>query len=165
MNLFEELKQRVALLNSRLQRVQEHPASETRKILHTQLWSIVEELNERLQLRLENTALDLHVEGDHLVIHYFERVRDSADHEVFVRIDPSFSVERHAKNIGKASAIADLLGKQVAHGSSAEDRFTIPGWELRSSDLPPGIENARGWDDEASQGSQGTQHDGAAGKK
>lgn len=134
-NLFEDLKQRVTLLNSQLRRVKQHPGSETGMILHTHLWGIVEELNERLDLRLENTALDLYVEKDHLVIHYFEQVSGSADNEIFLRIDPSFAVARHAKNHGIASAIVDL-GSQVAAGTTARDRFTIPG--LKSSDLPVG---------------------------
>ena len=135
MNLFEDLKQRVTLLNSQLRRVKHEPGSETRKMLHTHLWRIVEELNKRLDLRLENTALDLYVEKGHLVIHYFGQVSGSADNEIFLCIDPSFSVARHAKNQGIASAIADL-GSQVAEGTTARDRFTIPGW--KSSDLPVG---------------------------
>lgn len=135
MNLFEDLRQRVTLLNSQLRRVKHEPGSETRKILHTHLWGIVEELNERLDLRLENTALDLYVEEGHLVIHYFEQVSRSADNEIFLRIDPTFSVARQAKNHGIAAAIADL-GSQVAEGTTARDRFTIPGW--KSSDLPVG---------------------------
>jgi hypothetical protein len=137
MNLFEDLKQRVTLLNSQLRRVKDEPGSETRKILYTHLWRIVEELNERLDLRLENTALDLYVEEGHLVIHYFEQVHGSADNEIFLRVDPSFSVARRAKTHGIASTIADLDSQvHVAEGTIARDRFRIPGF--KSSDLPVG---------------------------
>jgi hypothetical protein len=143
MNLFEDLKQRVTLLNSQLRRVEHAPRSETRKILHTHLWRIVEELNGRLHLGLDNTALDLYVDESHLVIHYFE---GSANNEVFIRIDPSMSVERQPKNNSRASAIVDLE-KTVVDAGTAKDRFTIPGW--RSSDLPVGIESQTdGWCDE-----------------
>jgi hypothetical protein len=143
MNLFEDLKQRVTLLNSQLRRVKHEPGLETRKILHTHLWRIVEELNARLHLGLDNTALDLYVEKSDLVIHYFE---GSANNEVFIRIDPSLSVERQTKNNGIASAVVDVV-EPVVDAGTARDRFAIPGW--RSSDLPVGIESQTdGWCDE-----------------
>lgn len=124
MNLFEDLKQRVTLLNSQLRRVERELRSETRKILHAHLWRIVEELNGRLHLGLENTALDLYVEGSHLVIHYFE---GSSNNEVFLRIDPSFSVKRRTKNDGIASAALEGLrpAKQVPPRQNAKDRFKL----------------------------------------
>jgi hypothetical protein len=125
MNLFEDVKQRVNLLNSQLREVQQDPGSETRKILYTHLWGIIEELNQLLGLHLENTALDLFVEGNRLVIHYFQGKAGSADDEVFIRIAPSFSVKRHMRNLGGVPSVSDCA---------------------KPSDLPPGIEKqGDGW--------------------
>jgi hypothetical protein len=99
MNRFDDLLHRVRLLNAQLEPVRNHIGSEVRTILHQQLWSIVGELNTSLNLNLDNTALDLAVEGDRLVIHYYAGVGGAAQSEVDLFIDRSFFVQKRAKDI------------------------------------------------------------------
>lgn len=103
MNHFGDLLQRVKLLNSQLQPLRNHVGSETRMILHRKLWEIVEELNTLLDLGLDNTALDLTVDGDRLMIHYWSGVGGSVENEINVFIDRSFAVQAHTKNLGTGS--------------------------------------------------------------
>jgi hypothetical protein len=102
-NLFEDLMQRVTLLNTCLRPVEHNIGSEARTILHKQLWRIVGELNDRLNLGLENTALDLHVDGGRLIIHYYSGGRGSGESEINIFIDPGFAVERHTKDLRTGS--------------------------------------------------------------
>ncbi|CAB3901353.1 Roadblock/LAMTOR2 domain-containing protein [Achromobacter mucicolens] len=67
--------------------------------LYTQLWRIVELLNQQLALGLDNSALGLTVINGRLAIHYFSGVGGSADEEVTLLIDRSHRVERHTKNL------------------------------------------------------------------
>ena len=100
MNQFDELLQRVTLLNSQLESVKDHIGSDVRRILYGKLWEIVGELNARLSLGLDNTALDLTKDGDHLKIHYWSGAGGSAETEVTVLIDPTFAVQRQTKKLG-----------------------------------------------------------------
>ena len=99
MNRFDELLQRVTLLNLQLDSVRDHIGSDARKILYGKLWEIVGELNARLSLGFDNTALDLTADGDHLKIHYWSGAGGSAETEVTVLIDPSFAVQRQTKSL------------------------------------------------------------------
>lgn len=100
MNRFDDLLQRVSLLNAQLDPLRDRIGSEARMALHRQLWSIVEELNEEHALGLDNNALDLTVEGTRLAVRYFSGVGGSADKEVTLLIDRSHGVERHTKDLG-----------------------------------------------------------------
>jgi hypothetical protein len=102
MNRFDDLFQRVSLLNFQIQSMEENVGSEVRMILHKQLWSIVGELNASLNLGLDNTALDLAVDRDRLVISYFSGVGGSAEREVKLFIDRLGSVKRRTKILKKA---------------------------------------------------------------
>lgn len=115
MNLFEDLLQRVNLLNGQLQRMEQEPGSEARRIIHNQLWRIVDDLNVRLSLGLENTALDLHAEGGRLIIHYYVGVGGSASNEVNISIDHSFMVETSTKSLGTGQ-IENLALPAQPHG-------------------------------------------------
>jgi len=99
MNIFDDMVQRVSILNSQLRLVDHDLGSEARRVLHNHLWRIVEELNDRLSLRLENCALDLHTKDDQLIIHYYSRSSGSMEQEVNIFIDRSFAVERHTKDL------------------------------------------------------------------
>ncbi|ALA59538.1 hypothetical protein [Nitrospira moscoviensis] len=99
MNRFDDLLQRITLLNTQLQPVKDHLGSDTRKMLYVKLWSIVGELNAMLHLGLDNTALDLKVDGHRIIIHYWSGVGGSVETEVSVFIDRSFAVQRHTKNL------------------------------------------------------------------
>jgi hypothetical protein len=90
MSRFDDLLQRVTLLNAQLGPVEHHVGSELRKILHGKLWAIVEELNRSLNLGLDNTALDLTAEGGRLRVHVL-----SSAGEVNLFIDRSFTMEKH----------------------------------------------------------------------
>ncbi|HVT39612.1 MAG TPA: hypothetical protein VHE78_11245 [Gemmatimonadaceae bacterium] len=103
MNRFDDLLQRVNLLNSQLEPVEHHIGSEVRKLLHGKLWGIVGELNAALDLGLDNTALDLTVDGDRLKIHFWSGARGSGESEVDVFIERSFAVQRHTKDLGTGS--------------------------------------------------------------
>jgi hypothetical protein len=108
MNLFDDLLQRVNLLNAQLRSVQDDLGSEPRRILYNHLWGIVGELNARLKLGLDNTALDLRAEENRLVVHYYARVAGSTESEVTMFIDRSFSVEKHTKDVGTGSVEISL---------------------------------------------------------
>lgn len=92
---FDDLLQRVALLNAQLAPVQHRIGSEARDILYRKLWAIVGELNSTLNLGLDNTALDLTAEGDRLRIHFWSGVGGSIEEEVNVFIDRDFTVQKH----------------------------------------------------------------------
>ena len=98
MNIFDDIVQRVSVLNSQLRLVEHDIGSEARRILHNHLWRIVEELNDRLSLGLQNCALDLRTEHDRLIIHYYATQRESTEQEINIFIDRSFAVERHTKD-------------------------------------------------------------------
>lgn len=102
MNHFDDLFQRVSLLNVQIQSTKENIGSEVRTILHRQLWSIVGELNASLNLGLDNTSLDLTVDRDRLVISYFSGVGGSAEMAVKLFIDRFGSVRRRTKILKKA---------------------------------------------------------------
>lgn len=91
---FDDLLQRVALLNAQLAPVQHNIGSEARDILYRKLWAIVGELNSALNLGLDNTALDLTAEGDRLRIHFWSGVGGSIEEEVNIFIDRSFTVQK-----------------------------------------------------------------------
>jgi hypothetical protein len=95
MNQFDDLVQRVNLLNAQIRLVEHQIGSEVRRLLDEKLWRIVEELNQRLGLGLENTALDLYDEMGRLVIHYYNAAAGTAGHEIHVFVDRSFRVENH----------------------------------------------------------------------
>ena len=95
MTRFEDLFQRVALLNGQLRAVDRHIGSPVRHLLYTQLWGIVADLNQRLGLALENTCLDLSTDGDRLIIHYWSGSGGSVESETRIWIDRSFHVERN----------------------------------------------------------------------
>jgi|GEM_PF-3014374 len=101
MNRFDDLLERVSLLNLQIQLVKEDVGSELREIIHGQLWRIVEELNASLNLGLDNTALGLTVDGDRLVISYFSGVGGSAQRAVTLFIDRLGSVKRRTKILKK----------------------------------------------------------------
>ena len=98
MTRFEEMSQRINLLNGQLETLEQSIGSEARKILYTRLWGIVAELDTLLNLGLENTALDLTVEGDRFVIHYWSGVNESAQ-EIHTFIDRSFKVFTQKRNL------------------------------------------------------------------
>jgi hypothetical protein len=99
MNRFDDLLQRVSLLNAQLGPVEHHIGSEVREILHRNLWAIVGELNSALSLGLDNTALDLTVDGDRLRIHFWSGAGGSVETEVNILIDSAFTVQRHTKDL------------------------------------------------------------------
>jgi hypothetical protein len=103
MNRFDDLRQRVTLLNAQLEPVKDHLGSEVRQMLYSKLWAVVEELNTMLNLCLENTALELTVDGDRLMIHYWSGVGGSVENEVRIFIDRSFAVEKHTTDLGTSS--------------------------------------------------------------
>lgn len=98
MNRFDDVLQRVKLLNAQLQPLKNDLGSQARMVLHSNLWGIVGELNAMLNLELDNTALDLDAEGDQLVIHYWSGIGDDK-YEVHVFIDRSFTVHIHTKDL------------------------------------------------------------------
>ncbi len=98
MTRFDDLLQRVSILNAQLGPVEHQIGSEVRDLLHRRLWAIVAELNRMLDLGLDNTALDLTVEGDRLRIHFWSGVGGSIDAEVNIFnifIDRTFTVQKH----------------------------------------------------------------------
>jgi len=99
MNRFDDLLQRVSLLNVLLKPIAHDLGSETRMILHRQLWRIVDQLNQELALDLDNTSLDLTAREESLAIHYFSGIGGSTSEEVTLIIDRSLRVERHTKNL------------------------------------------------------------------
>ena len=99
MNRFDDLLQRVSLLNAQLAHVAHHIGSDARMTLYRQLWRIVDQLNQELALGLDNSALDLNVIDERLAIRYFSGVAGSADEEITLFIDRSRRVERHTKNL------------------------------------------------------------------
>lgn len=94
MTRFDDLLQRVAVLNAQLGPVEHHIGSEVRHILHRKLWDIVAELNSALNLGLDNTALDLTADGDRLRIHFWSGTGGSIEAEVNIFIDRTFAVEK-----------------------------------------------------------------------
>ena len=100
MNRFDDLLQRVTLLNSQLGPVKDHLGSDVRHILYGKLWDMVGGLNVMLNLGLDNTALDLTVDGDRLKIHYWSGAGGSVETEVTIFIDRSFAVQRYTKDLG-----------------------------------------------------------------
>ena len=98
MTRFDDLLQRVALLNRQLGPVPHHIGSEVREILYRNLWAIVGELNGSLSLGLDNTALDLTVDGDRLRIHFWSGAGGSVESEVDIWIDSAFKVHKHTKD-------------------------------------------------------------------
>lgn len=100
MTRFDDLSQRVNLLNAQLQPLKDDLGSEARKILYNKLWDIVGELNGMLNLGLDNTALDLAVDGDRLLIHYWSGIGGSVESEVNVFIDRALTVHTHTKDLG-----------------------------------------------------------------
>jgi hypothetical protein len=103
MTRFDELLQRVTLLNSQLEPVKDDLGSDVRHILYGKLWGIVGELNDLLDLGLDNTALDLTENGGRLRIHYWSGSGGSVETEINVFIDRSFAVQRHTKDLGTGS--------------------------------------------------------------
>jgi hypothetical protein len=99
MNRFDDLHQRVTLLNAQLGPVEHHIGSEVRDILYRKLWAIVGELNSTLNLGLDNTALDLTADGDRLRIHFWSGAGGSVETEVDIFVDRAFTVQRHTKNL------------------------------------------------------------------
>lgn len=97
MNQFNDLYQRIALLNSILDPVRHHLGSEVREIAYRQLWDIVGQLNRKLILGLDNNALDLNVSHDQIVIHYWRSIGGGIDSEETICIDESFSVEKQSR--------------------------------------------------------------------
>jgi len=97
MSRFDDLLQRVTLLNAQLGPVEHHIGSEVREILHRKLWAIVGELNSALNLGLDNTAPDLTVDGDRLRIRFWSRAEGSVETEVNILIDRAFTVQRLTK--------------------------------------------------------------------
>lgn len=95
MTRFDDLLQRVGILNAQLRPVEHQIGSEVRDILHRKLWAIVAELNSALNLGLDNTALNLTAEGDRLRIHFWSGVGGSIEAEVNIFIDRTFAVEKH----------------------------------------------------------------------
>jgi hypothetical protein len=97
---FGDLFLEVVFLNDRLRQVEHDLGSVVRRATYDQLWGIVGELNERLNLGLDNTCLDLKAVGDQLVIHYWFGVESPYNsHEVNIYINRSFSVERYTKDL------------------------------------------------------------------
>ncbi|CUQ66884.1 hypothetical protein [Candidatus Nitrospira inopinata] len=92
---FDDLLQRVSILNAQLGPLEHQIGSEVRDLLHRRLWAIVAELNSMLDLGLDNTALDLTAEGDRLRIHFWSGVGGSIDAEVNIFIDRTFTVQKH----------------------------------------------------------------------
>jgi hypothetical protein len=91
---FDDLLQRVTLLNAQLEPEEHRIGSEVRKILHGKLWAIVGDLNSSLNLGLDNTALDLTAEGGRLRIHFWSGVEGTIAREVNIFIDRSFTVQK-----------------------------------------------------------------------
>ena len=100
MNRFEDLFQRVTMLNAQLRPIEHHVGSEVRHLLYSKLWEIVAELNSALNLGLDNTALDLTAEGEQLRIHFWSGVGGSVEQEVNILIDRAFKVQKHVKDLG-----------------------------------------------------------------
>lgn len=94
MTRFDDLLQRVAILNAQLGPVEHQIGSEVGDILHRKLWAIVADLNSALNLGLDNTALDLTAEGDRLRIHFWSGIGGSIEAEVNIFIDRTFAVEK-----------------------------------------------------------------------
>jgi hypothetical protein len=94
MTRFDDLLQRVAILNAQLGPVEHQIGSEVRDILHRELWAIVADLNRTLNLGLDNTALELTAEGDRLRIHFWSGVEGPIKAEVNILIDRTFTVQR-----------------------------------------------------------------------
>ena len=90
MTTFDDIYQRVGLLNAQLRRTG-FPGSEVGHMLHRHLWEIVAQLNDRLGLHLSNTALDLRAEDGFLVIRFFSGCGGQPDDEVKVLVDRTFS--------------------------------------------------------------------------
>jgi hypothetical protein len=105
MTRFDELLQRVTLLNSQLEPVKHHLGSDVRHTLYAKLWGIVAELNDMLDLGLDNTALDLTEDGGRLRIHYWSGAGGSVETEVNVFIDRSFAVQKQTKNLRTGSVV------------------------------------------------------------
>ncbi len=103
MTRFEGLVQRVGVLNGQLGPVEHHIGSEVRKLLHQKLWAIVGELNSTLNLGLDNTALNLTVDGDRLRIHFWSGAGGSVETEVNIFIDRAFNVQRQMVHLGSGT--------------------------------------------------------------
>ena len=103
MNEFDDLRQRIGLLNSILDPVRDRIGSEARMIVYRQLWNIVEILNRKLGLGLDNNALDLTVQDDQIAIHFWRGSGGVVETEETILIDRSFSVEKQSRCIGPGS--------------------------------------------------------------
>ena len=100
--LFKELKTKVDELNEQLKKGGEMQTMGLDKDISFQLSDIVKQLNAKLNLGLEITSLDIHSEGEKLVIHFWEsNPKDTTDveREVNIYIDPKMGVERHIKDL------------------------------------------------------------------
>jgi hypothetical protein len=107
---FDDLIERVILLNHQLAPIKHHIGSEVRDLLYHKLWAIVEELNLSLNLGLDNTALDLTVEGDRLRIHFWSGSGGSTEKEVDIFIDRTFTICRETTDLpsGKVATTRTL---------------------------------------------------------
>lgn len=100
---FASLKTEVDELNAEVKKdEEEHHDIAMDKEKSFRLFNIVKQFNDKLGLDLENTSLDIHSEGDNLVIHYWEsNPKDTTDveREVNISIGPDFQVERRIKDL------------------------------------------------------------------
>ena len=69
---FQELKTKVDELNGEIQKAREgeKQGMELGKDLSFQLFNVIKELNTKLSLGIENTSVDIHSEGENLVVQY-----------------------------------------------------------------------------------------------
>ena len=93
MNSFDELRERVVILNEQLKPLYSSVGSESRQLLQNQLWEIVGLLNRQLSLGLANTALDLSADDEQLIIHYYSGIQ-RIESETRLYIDNAYSVRR-----------------------------------------------------------------------
>jgi len=100
---FESLKAEVDGLNAEIKKDQEeHHDMKMDKEKSFRLFDIVKQLNDKLGLNLENTSLDIHSEGDNLVIHFWEsnpKDTTNVEREVNISISPDFQVERKIEDL------------------------------------------------------------------
>jgi len=97
MNRYDDIVERVSLLNAQLQSLHSPLGRdlELRMLLQNQLWSIVKTLNRSHALGLDNHCLDLYVEQSKLVLHFYRGVAASDTTECWISIDRTGRVERY----------------------------------------------------------------------
>jgi hypothetical protein len=143
MNLFDDVLQRVSLLNAQLAAVQDGRDLQLEKLLYSYLWRLVEDLNVAFSLGLDNTALDLHTNGNALVIHYYAGAGGSMEQEVNIFIDRSLRWEKHTKDLSTGEVVITKHGTKTQHARNLSE---IPESDTRArpSDLPVGLGDDEG---------------------